>query len=121
MVKLVDAGDSKSPDPRGHVGSIPTSGTKKKQVNKGLKTINGFRSFLFLSGSLNSLPILSPLFEPETKRPVSSLTSPLKHYPASCAAAGSTFGPVALVLIGVPKTSSATRPSSLRMERQSEQ
>jgi hypothetical protein len=28
VVKLVDAGDSKSPDPRGHVGSIPTSGTK---------------------------------------------------------------------------------------------
>jgi hypothetical protein len=26
--------DSKSPDPRGHVGSIPTSGTNK---NKGLK------------------------------------------------------------------------------------
>jgi hypothetical protein len=33
-VKLVDAGDSKSPDPRGHVGSIPTSGTSKI---KGLK------------------------------------------------------------------------------------
>ena len=27
VVKQVDAGDSKSPDPRGHVGSIPTSGT----------------------------------------------------------------------------------------------
>ena len=33
MVKLVDAGDSKSPFPRGSVGSIPTSGTIK---NKGL-------------------------------------------------------------------------------------
>jgi hypothetical protein len=28
VVKLVDAGDSKSPDPCDHVGSIPTSGTK---------------------------------------------------------------------------------------------
>ncbi len=28
VVKLVDAGDSKSPFPRGSVGSIPTSGTK---------------------------------------------------------------------------------------------
>ena len=32
MVKLVDAGDSKSPDLYGHVGSIPTSGTKIKTV-----------------------------------------------------------------------------------------
>jgi hypothetical protein len=30
VVKLVDAGDSKSPDPCGHVGSIPTSGTIMK-------------------------------------------------------------------------------------------
>ena len=28
VVKLVDAGDSKSPGPRAHVGSSPTSGTK---------------------------------------------------------------------------------------------
>ena len=28
VVKLVDAGDSKSPGPRAHVGSTPTSGTK---------------------------------------------------------------------------------------------
>ena len=33
MVKLVDAGDSKSPAPRGHDGSTPSSGTKE---NKGL-------------------------------------------------------------------------------------
>jgi hypothetical protein len=29
VVKLVDAGDSKSPDSCSHVGSIPTSGTKR--------------------------------------------------------------------------------------------
>jgi hypothetical protein len=33
VVKLVDAGDSKSPDPRGHVGSIPTSGTNINNNN----------------------------------------------------------------------------------------
>jgi hypothetical protein len=31
VVKLVDAGDSKSPDSCSHVGSIPTSGTNRKK------------------------------------------------------------------------------------------
>jgi hypothetical protein len=52
-VKLVDAGDSKSPDPRGHVGSIPTSGTSK---NKGLRLFKALNPFLFCSAS----SILSP-------------------------------------------------------------
>ena len=37
VVKLVDAGDSKSPDPRGHVGSIPTSGTNEIEYAQGVR------------------------------------------------------------------------------------
>ena len=33
VVKLVDAGDSKSPGPCAHVGSIPTSGTNESPEN----------------------------------------------------------------------------------------
>jgi hypothetical protein len=41
VVKLVDAGDSKSPDSCSHVGSIPTSGTR---INS-----NGYRLSLILT------------------------------------------------------------------------
>ncbi len=34
VVKLVDAGDSKSPGPRGHAGSIPAPGTNESSNAK---------------------------------------------------------------------------------------
>ena len=46
VVKLVDAGDSKSPDSCSHVGSIPTSGTKYSNMDKGLG-IDCLTPFLF--------------------------------------------------------------------------
>ena len=52
VVKLVDAEDSKSSDPCGRVGSIPTSGTKKNHTflapSKSMVQVNvgTLRSFL---------------------------------------------------------------------------
>jgi hypothetical protein len=47
VVKLVDAGDSKSPDSCSHVGSIPTSGTNNRSEIKELE-IYCLTPFLFL-------------------------------------------------------------------------
>ena len=53
VVKLVDAGDSKSPDSCSHVGSIPTSGTKDIDGGQPASRSTGSdtrRSLLFLRG-----------------------------------------------------------------------
>ena len=61
VVKLVDAGDSKSPDSCSHVGSIPTSGTRTKTGACGF--VNNQKPFFLSSGFCHFFAtFISPLF-----------------------------------------------------------